>query len=134
LLHHFKHNKTLHRQIVLLSIGTLEIPEVAPAQRIAAVKDIGNGFFSVRAVYGFMQTPNVQDVLRACVKAGVQADPGDTSFFLGRETLIISKGSKGMAWWRKLLFSFLSRNARPANAFFQIPPNRVVELGTQIEL
>ena len=80
-----------------------------------------------------MQTPNVLEALRECAGHGVKTDPADTSFFLGRETLILV-GSRGMAHWRKLLFSFLSRNARPANAFFHIPPNRVVELGTQIEL
>jgi KUP system potassium uptake protein len=132
LLHHFKHNKTLHEQVVLLSIGTREVPEVPPAQRIDKVVDLGHGFFSVRAVYGFMQTPNVQEVLLLCARAGLETNPGDTSFFLGRETLLIGKGK--MWRWRKILFAYLSRNARPANAFFQIPPNRVVELGTQIEL
>jgi KUP system potassium uptake protein len=133
LLHHFKHNKTLHDQVVLLSIATLDVPDVPPAMRIEKVSDRGQGLFSVRAVYGFMQTPNVQEVLVLCAQAGLETSPGDTSFFLGRETLLVTKG-KGMARWRKSLFVYLSRNARPANAFFQIPPNRVVELGTQIEL
>lgn len=134
LLHHFKHNKTLHEQVVLLSIGTLEVPDVPPAQRIAKVSELGHGFFSVRAVYGFMQTPNVQEVLMLCARAGLETNLADTSFFLGKETLLIRTGKGKMARWRKVLFAYLSRNARPANAFFQIPPNRVVELGTQIEL
>jgi KUP system potassium uptake protein len=133
LLHHFKHNKALHEQVVLLSIATVEVPEVPAKKRIAEVKELGSGFFAVRAIYGFMQTPNVIETLRQCAEHGVTTDPGDTSFYLGRETLILVRG-RGMAHWRKLLFSFLSRNARPANAFFHIPPNRVVELGTQIEL
>jgi KUP system potassium uptake protein len=133
LLHHLKHNKVLHEQVVLLSITTTHDPEVPPEKRLSKVTNLGLGFYQVTAAYGFMQTPNVLDVLRACASADLHVAEADTSFFLGRETLIITE-KKGMARWRKVLFSFLSRNARPANAFFRIPPNRVVELGTQIEL
>jgi KUP system potassium uptake protein len=133
LLHHFKHNKVLHEQIVLLSIATQRVPEVLRAERIEAMKDLGHGFFQVTAAYGFMETPNVLEVLEQCAAAGLATSEADTSFYLGRETLVMVKG-RGMAGWRKTLFAFLSRNARPANAFFRIPPNRVVELGTQIEL
>lgn len=133
LLHHFKHNKTLHEQVVLLSIATQHVPEVPRKERILEVKDIGHGFYQVMAAYGFMQTPNVLDLLDLCVDKGLETSKSDTSFFLGRETLIVTP-KRGMAAWRKWLFAVMSRNARPANAFFQIPPNRVVELGTQIEL
>lgn len=133
LLHHFKHNKTLHEQVVLLSIQTQHVPEVARKSRIVEVNDIGHGFFQVTAAYGFMQTPNVLDLLDLCADQGLVTSKSDTSFFLGRETLIVTP-KRGMASWRKWLFAVMSRNARPANAFFQIPPNRVVELGTQIEL
>ena len=133
LLHHFKHNKTLHDQVVLLSIATQHVPEVPRKERILEVKDIGHGFFQVTTAYGFMQTPNVLDLLDLCVDKGLETSKSDTSFFLGRETLIVTP-KRGMATWRKWLFAVMSRNARPANAFFQIPPNRVVELGTQIEL
>jgi len=133
LLHHFKHNKVLHQQVVLLSIATAHQPEVLPRDRIRKVNDLGHGFFQVTAAYGFMQRPNVIEVLEHCGEHGVTVDHDDTSFFLGRETLLITD-RPGLARWRKILFVFLSRNARPANAFFQIPPNRVVELGTQIEL
>jgi KUP system potassium uptake protein len=133
LLHHFKHNKVLHEQVVLLSIATAHQPEVPPSHRISKVNDLGHGFFQVVASYGFMQRPNVIDVLERCADHGLKVDHDDTSFFLGRETLLITD-RPGLARWRKMLFVFLSRNARPANAFFQIPPNRVVELGTQIEL
>jgi len=133
LLHHFKHNKTLHQQVVLLSIQTAHEPEVAPDARITRIADLGAGFYQVTASYGFMQTPNVLEVLEAVALENIPIDRDDTSFFLGRETLLIT-GRSRMARWRKVLFSFLSKNARPANAFFQIPPNRVVELGTQIEL
>jgi KUP system potassium uptake protein len=80
-----------------------------------------------------MQTPNVLEVLDACEAKGLKTNKADTSFFLGRETLLLTH-KRGLALWRKMLFVYMSRNARPANAFFQIPPNRVVELGTQIEL
>ncbi len=133
LLHHFKHNKLLHEQVILLSITTQSVPEVPRAERVQEVKDIGQGFYQVRASYGFMQTPNVLEVLDLCNEAGLATRRADTSFYLGRETLLVTD-HKGMAKWRKMLFAFMSRNARPANAFFQIPPNRVVELGTQIEL
>jgi KUP system potassium uptake protein len=133
LLHHFKHNKVLHQQVLLLAIATHHEPEVPPSQRITQIRDLGHGFYQVTATYGFMQTPNVLEVLQRCAERGLEVDRNDTSFFLGRETLIITD-RPGMARWRKILFSFLSRNARPANAFFRIPPNRVVELGTQIEL
>ncbi len=133
LLHHFKHNKVLHEKVVLLAIATHHEPEVPSSERIQRIKDLGHGFHQVTAAYGFMQTPNVLDVLQRCADAGLVTDKNDTSFFLGRETLLITD-RPGMAKWRKMLFAFLSRNARPANAFFRIPPNRVVELGTQIEL
>ena len=133
MLHHFKHNKVLHEKVVLLSIQTRHVPEIADMGRVEKVVDLGQGMYQVVVVYGFMQTPNVLDALELARKGGLDIDANDTSFFLGRETLLITE-KKGMAKWRKQLFSFLSRNARPANAFFQIPSNRVVELGTQIEL
>ncbi len=132
LLHHVKHNKVLHEKLVLLSVQTKHVPEVAPSKRIA-VKDLGHGFWQVTATYGFMETPNVVDALTLANAHGLAIDPQAASFYLGRETLLTT-GRAGMAQWRKVLFAFLSRNARPANMFFNIPPNRVVELGTQIEL
>ena len=134
LLHHFKHNKVLHEQVVCLSVATHHVPEVPAKERLEFVHDLGLGFFQVRAVYGFMQTPSVMEILARCAEQGLVTKVDDTSFFLGRETLVITKKKGTMSHWRKVLFSFLSRNARPATAFFQIPPNRVVELGSQIEL
>jgi KUP system potassium uptake protein len=133
LLHHWKHNKVLHEQVLLLSISTQHVPEIPRKDRIEEVVDLGQGFYQVRATYGFMQTPNVLELMDLCAEKGLETRKTDTSWFLGRETLLITE-KRGMARWRKILFSFMSRNARPANAFFQIPPNRVVELGTQIEL
>ena len=133
LLHHFKHNKVLHEQVVMLSIATRHAPEVRRPERIETIRELGCGFYQVTAVYGFMQTPNVQEVLEDCAAQGLVTNKDDTSFYLGRETLIVT-ARRSMSTWRKSLFIYLLRNARPANAFFRIPPNRVVELGTQIEL
>ena len=132
LLHHFKHNKVLHKQVVILSITTDAVPEVPEQQKIR-LKHFNLGFWAVTAHYGFMESPDVTDILRRCRARGLETNAADTSFYLGRETLIPKRGGQGMADWRKFLFRFLSRNARSATDFFAIPPNRVVEIGAQIE-
>jgi KUP system potassium uptake protein len=132
LLHHFKHNKVLHEQVVILSIVTDAVPWVREDQKVR-LKDFGQGFWAVTAHYGFMESPDVTDILRRCHAAGLETNTADTSFYLGRESLIPKAGVAGMANWRKHLFRFLSRNARSATDFFAIPPNRVVEIGMQIE-
>ncbi|HVJ91793.1 MAG TPA: KUP/HAK/KT family potassium transporter, partial [Labilithrix sp.] len=133
MLHYFKHSKVLHEQVLLLSIATQHIPEITRSERVQKIEDLGHGFYRIRAQYGFMQMPNVLELMDICAEEGLETRETDTSYFLGRETLIMTK-KKGMARWRKMVFAIMSRNARPANAFFQIPPNRVVELGAQIEL
>jgi KUP system potassium uptake protein len=132
LLHHFKHNKVLHAQVVLLSIRTETVPEVPTSDRVE-LSDLGQGFWKVMAHYGFMQSPNVPEVLRCAAQKGLKTVESDTSFYLGRETLLTT-GRTGMSAWRKALFVVMSRNSRPATSFFGLPPNRVIELGTQIEL
>ena len=132
LLHHFKHNKVLHEKVVLFTIVTEGIPEVAKRDRIQ-MRELQHGFSEVIAHYGFMQTPNVPLALRRAAELGLEFDPGAVSYFLGRETLLTT-GRSGMSNWRKRLFVYLARNARPANTFFRIPPNRVIELGAQVEL
>ena len=132
LLHHFKHNQVLHEQVVLLSIQVLKVPDVPPERRLT-VTPLGHGFFQVTACYGFMQTPNAPAVLETCRLHGLDIDLGKTSYYLGRETLLTTGRSKMMRW-RKALFAFVSRNARPATAYFGLPPNRVVELGMQVDL
>jgi len=132
LLHHFKHNKVLHEKVVLFTIVTEGIPEVAKRDRIQ-MRELSHGFCEVIAHYGFMQTPNVPLALRRAAELGLEFDPGAVSYFLGRETLLTT-GRSGMSNWRKRLFVYLARNARPANTFFRIPPNRVIELGAQVEL
>ena len=97
------------------------------------VRNLGQGFFQVSARFGFMETPNVPALLEACAIFDLPIDPETVTFYLGRETLLSSE-KKGMMRWRKGLFAFISRNARPATLYFGIPPNRVVELGMQVEL
>ncbi|GAB4215660.1 MAG: potassium transporter Kup [Sandaracinaceae bacterium] len=132
LLHHYKHNQVLHEQVVLLSIVTDDVPHVSAKNRVR-VETLREGFFRVTAHYGFMQVPKVTDILKECDKRGLKTRPDTTSFYLGREKLVVTR-NPGMARWRKYLFSFLSKNARPATDFFKLPPDRVVEMGMQLEL
>ena len=132
LLHHFKHNQVLHEKVVLLTILTEGIPEVKGPGRVE-VRELGQGFWELVARCGFMETPNVPRIVDRAESQGLVIDPARTSYFLGRET-ILPRGRSGLPFWRKLIFVYLARNARPANAFFHIPPNRVVELGSQVEL
>jgi KUP system potassium uptake protein len=132
LLHHVKHNQVLHKQVVLLSVITAPAPWVA-GNRALEVRDLGQGFVRVIARVGFMQEPDVPRLLARCAKHDVHVDDSTTTYYLGRQTLITT-GRVPMARWRKGAFSFLSRNARPPTAFFNLPPNRVVELGLQIEV
>jgi KUP system potassium uptake protein len=132
LLHHFKHNKTLHEQVVLLSVLTERVPLVPHGER-TSLQVLGQGFFRVVARYGFMEEPNINEVMKLVRKAGVDMDLAAISYFLGRETLLTT-GRTPMAQWRKSIFAFLSRNATPATTWFGIPPNRVIELGVQVEL
>lgn len=146
LLHHLKHNKVLHEQVILMSVVTREVPEVKAAERVT-VEKLEQGFYRVTARYGFMESPNVPEILQWARESGVKAKPNETTFYLGRERIIISDGEARpgtrrapddvvlphMARWRKKIFVLMSRNARSATEFFGIPPNRVVELGAQVE-
>ena len=131
LLHHLKHNKVLHNQVLLLSIIVKGQPEVPASERIL-VENMTNGIYRVKAFYGFMQTPNVEEIRSRCAEAGVRTRRMETTYYLGREQLI-PIGSSGLARWRKRIFSVMARNAQSATQYFSIPPNRVVELGAQIE-
>ncbi len=136
LLHHLKHNKMLHDRVVLMSVRTEEFPMVDDAERVRC-SELGEGFFQVVARYGFMETPDVPAALRLLGEPTnpnpVTLKPMEASFYLGRET-IIPTGKGWMARWRKRLFMVMARNAQSAAAFFNLPPNRVVELGAQIQL
>jgi KUP system potassium uptake protein len=122
----------LHEQTVLLTIATEEVPHVPAAERVS-VESLPLGLRRVTARYGFMEDPSIPDILKRCREAGLPFNVMGTSFFLGRETIIATK-KPGMALWREALFVWMSRNARSATAFFRIPPNRVVEMGTQVEI
>jgi len=132
LLHHVKHNKVLHKQVVLLSIVTENVP-FAIGNSAISVHPLEHGFYRVIARVGFMQQPNVPKILQRCERHGLVVNQSDTTYYLGRQTLLTTGRAK-VARWRKMLFSFLAHNAKPPTVFFQLPPNRVVELGLQIEL
>jgi KUP system potassium uptake protein len=132
LLHHLRHNKTLLENVILLSILATNVPTVPDEERIT-VTDLGEGFWRVVAKYGFMEKANVPQVLARCRNMGVVADRRDTTYFLGRERLLPT-GRARLARWRKKLYIFMSRNSRTATEYFAIPPNRVVELGAQLEM
>jgi KUP system potassium uptake protein len=132
LLHYFKHSKVLHGDVVLFTVRNERVPKVPPASAVL-VRRLDQGFWSVVARVGFMQDPDVPAILQQASRQGLEVDLEDISYYLGRETLLTG-GRAPMARWRKALFSFLSRNARPATQFFHLPPNRVVEIGAQIDL
>ena len=131
LLHHLKHNKVLHEQVVLLSVTSEEVPEIPDDERIT-IQRLPQGFYRITARYGFMETTNVPGILARAREAGIESKPLETTYYLGREQLIPT-GTTPLWTWRKKLFVFMSRNSRSATAFYGIPPNRVVELGAQIE-
>ena len=132
LLHSLKHYKILHERIVVLTVRVLDVPRVPDGQRVA-VEKLANGFWRVKAHFGFMDEPNLPQSLEWCGEQGLDFDMMDTSYFLGRETLIPKPASE-MSYWREVLFVALFRNAGSATSFFRLPANRVVELGTQVVL
>jgi len=132
LLHNLKHNKVLHERIVLLHVVTRNIPRVAPDKRVEVVH-LGDNFHSVVAYYGFMQHPNVPRVLERCSSQGLHFNMMETSFFVGRVTIMPARKSRYWAL-RCKLFEAMHRNALAATEFFRIPPDRVIELGAQVEI
>jgi KUP system potassium uptake protein len=132
LLHNLKHNQVLHQRVILLTIVPHDQAHIEPEKRIE-VEPMINGFFRVIGHFGFMETPDVPKLLRECAEKGLSIDPGQASYFLSKET-IIPTPTPGMALWREKLFALMSRNATSAASFFKLPPNRVIELGMQVEL
>ena len=132
LLHNLKHNKVLHERVVFLTVVTREVPFVAPGERIE-VKELGCDFYRMLGYYGFKEEPDVPELLEQAGRDGFPFEMMETSFFVSRETLV-STIRPGMARWRERLFSSMSKNAVKASDFFHVPANRVVELGTQVEL
>jgi KUP system potassium uptake protein len=131
LLHHLKHNKVLHETVVIMILEGEDIPQV-PAEERAVLERLGDGFYRLVGRYGFMESPDVPALLASVAGQGVHAPPAQTSYYLGRETLL-PDGRSRLARWRKLLFIVMARNAQSATAFFNLPPNRVLELGAQIQ-
>jgi KUP system potassium uptake protein len=131
-LHNLKHNKVLHERIIMLQVETMDVPRVADASRVE-VERLGKGFHTVIARYGFTEQPDVPEALRACRPHGIAYDEMETSFFLGRETLVPSQHSK-LGKWRRDWFISLAHSASATKAFFRIPPNRAIELGNQIQI
>ena len=132
LAHNLRYNKVLHEHVVTLMVTTKPVPQVAPADQVT-VRPLGHGLFELIVTYGFMQEPNVPQALAFAAKHGLELDEGDVTYFLGRETLIVTK-TPGMALWREQLFVLMARNAVRATTYFRLPPERVVELGVQVEI
>jgi KUP system potassium uptake protein len=132
LAHNVRHNKVLHEHVVLLTARTEQTPFVAEERRVS-VQHLADGIVYVTALYGFMEDPNVPEVLQRVKDQGVKLDLDEITYFLGKETLIVT-AERGMAVWREKLFVVMARNAVRATAFFRLPPDRVVELGVQVEM
>lgn len=132
LLHNIKHNKVLHERVVILTVAIQDVPYVDEAER-CSVTDLGQGFFRMTLRYGFLEETDVPAALKRADICGGPFDMMQTSFFLSRQTLLPSK-NPGMALWREKLFAWMLRNAASAMEFFRLPTNRVVELGSQVEI
>ena len=132
LLHNIKHNRILHERVIVLTVQIEDVPFVRSGERIVC-KDLGEGFYRVKMRFGFLEETNVPATLDLVDLCGPKFDMMNTSFFLSRQTLIASK-IPGMAIWREKVFAWMLRNAANAMEFFKLPSNRVVELGSQVEI
>ncbi|MEA2236263.1 MAG: system potassium uptake protein [Thermoanaerobaculia bacterium] len=133
LLHSLKHYKALHKQVILLTVVSEEVSHLRDDERLQ-LEDLGEGIYRITCRYGYMEEPDIPALLeRVSREHGMSIPPMDTTYFLGRETLIVTSRKSGMATWREKLFASMTRNAESAARFFSLPPNRVVELGAQIE-
>lgn len=138
LLHNLKHNKVLHQRVAILTIQTREVPFVSKGERISIQEVIPN-MYRILAYYGFMEIPKMKHILEACRQQDINFNVGETTFVLGRETIIADKGPNRlgeaeMSHWRERLFAVMSKNAQRPTAFFRIPPNQVIEVGIQVEI
>ncbi len=132
MLHNLKHNRVLHERVIFLTVIMHEVPWIPLAERVK-IQNFGNECYQLRVHYGFKDEPDIPRVLEMCKDFGLEFDMLSTSFFISRQTIISTPGS-GMSTWREHLFVTLSRNARGAADYYQIPPNQVIELGTQVEI
>ena len=131
-LHNLKHNKVIHERVILLHVTTEDVPFVPQARR-CSIEKLGKGFFAVELRFGFFQTPDVPKALRAARAHGLAVDIDETTFFVGHETLLRSKKSE-LRKWRARIFMALHHSALAASTFFRLPPGRIIELGTQVEI
>jgi len=133
LLHSLKHYKALHQQVILLTVLTEEVSHLRDDERVQ-FENLGEGIYRVTGNYGYMEEPDIPVLLqRVGEEQKMDLPPMDTTFFLGRESLIVTSRRSGMSTWREKVFASMMRNAESAARFFRLPPNRVVELGAQIE-
>jgi KUP system potassium uptake protein len=132
MLHNLLHNKVLHERIVFLTVHNEEIPHV-PLEQGIALQALGHDCWQLDLSYGFKDQRDIPQALAACAERGLKLDMMQVSFFVARQTVVPTVGS-GMALWREGLFATMSRQARDAADYFKVPPNRVIELGTQIEI
>ena len=132
MLHNLSHNKVLHERVVFLTVHIREEPWVAPDEQIQVV-DLGHNCYQLNIHYGFKDEADIPDILDRCGALGLSFEMMETSFFIARQTVVSTVGS-GMSRWREALFATMSRNARDAADYFRVPTNRVIELGTQVEI
>jgi KUP system potassium uptake protein len=133
LLHNLKHNQVLHSRVLILNVNVRDVPYVTPEKRVD-VEDAGEGFYRVVLRYGFMEEVDIPRDLARIKKCGEPFNMMSTSFFLGRQKLIPSRKAPGMPLWRERLFGWMLKNSESAMEFFRLPTNRVVELGSQLQI
>jgi KUP system potassium uptake protein len=133
LLHSLKHYKALQQKVVFLTVEFRDVPWVSMEDRVVC-EGLGGGFWRVRARYGFMNSPDVPQALELCRAQGLDIEPMEASYFLSRQTIVPARASGGMAMWWERLFAAMARNAGNAASFFSIPDNRVIELGTRVQI
>lgn len=132
LLHNLKHNKVLHERIALLTIQTLEVPVVPKKDRVH-IEEVAPNFYRILVHYGFKEIPKMKHILEACRQREIHFKLDETTFVLGRETILPSQ-IPGMALWREKIFAIMTKNAQRPTTFFKIPPNQVIEVGIQVEI
>jgi KUP system potassium uptake protein len=132
LLHNLKHNKVLHERVVIVNVAVDDTPLVSPDQRLD-VEKLGKGFYTIKVHHGFYETPDVPQALREARRFGLALDPDTATYFIGRETLVPAERSE-LGSWRNRLYRAMASNALSPARFYHLPPNRVVELGTQIAI
>ena len=132
LLHHVKSNRSLHKTVILLSALTEEVPAIPEGERLT-LTEIGEGIWRAVGRYGYMESPDAARLMEMMRERGVPVNPGAATYFFNRE-MIITGGNAKMWEWQKSLYGFLSRNARPAKDYFQIPPSQIIEIGLPLQL